>query len=81
MKKLVLVLILLACCGCTRGDEAERVLMNQGYSSIEITGYRFLGCSDNDMFRTGFKAKSPTGSAVEGVVCSGIFKGATVRFD
>jgi hypothetical protein len=38
-------------------------------------------CSEDDTFRTPFTAESSTGRQVTGVVCSGILKGATVRFD
>lgn len=67
--------------GCTDAEEAERALDNLGMTDIEITGWRFFGCDDRDGWRTGFRATNSNGRAVEGAVCSGIFKGATVRFD
>ena len=67
--------------GCTRPETARRVLTEQGYSSIEITGWRPFAASEKDTFSTGFKAKSPNGSIVTGAVTSGIFKGNTVRLD
>lgn len=60
-------------------DEASRVLRQSGYSEIEITGWRPF--SGRDTFSTGFKAMSPSGEAVTGVVTSGWFKGSTVRLD
>lgn len=82
MKKLIVIaLVLLACTACTKTDETERVLHSQGFTDVDITGYRFFGCSDRDYFHTGFTATSPNGNCTEGVVCSGIFKGATIRFD
>ena len=52
-----------------------------GVLNIEITGYAWLGCSEDDWYHTGFIAKAPMGANVSGIVCSGIFKGSTVRFD
>lgn len=67
---------------CTQPERASDLLARQGYTDIEITGYRWLSCSDDDLFHTGFSAKSPTGQAIEGTVCAGwLFKGATLRFD
>ena len=62
-------------------EGAQRVLEDQGYTRVEITGWRFWGCSKGDQFHTGFKALSPAKRPVSGVVCDGWFKGATVRFD
>ncbi len=62
-------------------DGAYSVLETNGYSAISITGGRFFGCGEGDVFRTGFSAKSPNGQSVTGVVCKGIFKGNTIRFD
>lgn len=67
--------------GCTDEETARRVLENNGYKNVEITGYRYFMRSDTDMFSTGFVATSPNGSRVSGAVCSGYFKGATIRFD
>lgn len=82
MKGLLLAAIVAAMLtGCTSGDKAREVLAAQGFTEIEITGYDVFGCSEDDTFHTGFKATAPNGNRVEGVVCSGILKGATVRFD
>lgn len=67
--------------GCTDKPAAARSLEGAGYSDIVLTGYRWRGCSDDDTFHTGFTAKGPTGKSVSGVVCSGWFKGATIRTD
>lgn len=84
MKRLFIVcLMVLALClsGCTDAPKATNLLQSQGYTKIEMTGYSFFGCGKNDYWRTGFVATAPNGSRVEGVVCEGIFKGQTVRFD
>lgn len=80
MKKILFALIALALlAGCTNNDGASKALANAGYTNVELTGYSWLSCSDTDQYSTGFKATGPTGKQVEGVVCSGIFKGATIR--
>ena len=82
MKKLfVAVLIALSVSGCTRPGLAERVLSEQGYTDIDAGGYGFFSCSEDDVFKTNFKATSPAGKRVKGAVCSGWFKGATIRLD
>lgn len=68
--------------GCSEPQKAESVLRASGYTDIQIEGYSFFGCSKDDVFKTAFKAKGPTGVPVSGVVCSGLFfKGSTVRLD
>lgn len=82
MKKIFLFCLMTLCfaAGCTDADNAQRVLTAQGYTDIELTGYSFFGCGQDDFKRTGFRARAPGGQPVEGVVCQGlIFKGATVR--
>ncbi len=80
MKK-ILMLIIMVCLfsGCTDKSGATKALEQQGYKYITIDGYSFLGCSEDDLFRTEFFAKSSANVDVRGVVCSGIFKGTTIR--
>lgn len=64
--------------GC-KSDDAVRVLRQSGYTEVEITGWRpFMS---DDVYSTGFKAKSPSGETVTGAVTRGWFKGSTVRLD
>jgi hypothetical protein len=65
--------------GLSAPDEAMHVVTVSGYKNIKITGYEFYGCGESDFFRTGFEASAPNGTQVKGVVCSGLFKGATLR--
>ena len=81
IRGLVIGVVVLALQSCTRPDQARRTLGAAGYEKVEITGYRFFGCSKEDTFHTGFKAVSPTGVPVSGIVCSGFLKGGTIRFD
>lgn len=79
MKRLTLMLMPLALSACTDASKATRALEGAGYQNIQITGYAVFGCDQNDTFHTGFKATGPKGQPVSGVVCSGAFKGATIR--
>ena len=77
----LLLLVAFVLHGCTDPDKARSVLKAQGYSEIEITGYNFLECSEDDIYRTGFTATAPNGIKVQGTVCGGILKGSTVRYE
>ena len=70
---------------CTDADQAKRAVEAQGLKDVKITGYRWFGCGDSknssDTYHTGFEATGLNGQHVSGVVCSGILKGATVRYD
>ena len=80
-KFLIAVLTVVAIVGCTKPDDARRVLAAHGYTDISITGYRWFSCSKDDTYHTGFVATSPAGIRVEGCVCDGfLFKNATIRF-
>jgi len=81
MKKFLVIAAVALLSACTNTSNAERVLADNGYTDIQMTGYSLFGCDKNDTFSDGFKAKSPNGKMVEGVVCSGVFKGATIRFN
>ena len=66
---------------CTDAETAKNAAENIGLTEVEVTGFRWFGCSEDDAFRTGFSGIRADGKYVTGVVCSGWFKGATVRFD
>jgi hypothetical protein len=81
MKKLLLLLSLIALTGCTSENDAHRALTSMGFTDIKMTGWKPFRCSKDDDFDTGFSAKNQKGELVTGTVCSGFFKGSTVRFD
>lgn len=56
-------------------------LESQGYTNSKLTGYKFFSCGQGDLFRDGFTAINSNGKKVSGVVCQGILKGKTVRFE
>ena len=78
MKTLIVLAALLAI-GCTDGPGATRVLREQGFTEIAITGYDAWLCGKED-YATGFTATSPIRTRVSGAVCSGVFKGYMIRF-
>ena len=67
------MLILSMLLACTKPKHAITVLEGQGYSDIKITGYRWTGCSEDDKYQTGFRAKGKDGKYLTGVVCEGLF--------
>jgi hypothetical protein len=69
-------------CDFTDAEGTTRLLQTEGYTDIEITGYRWGMKSLDDHYCTGFTAKNPSGSIVSGAVTKGIMaKGSTMRFD
>lgn len=83
MRPAILILLLaIAAAGCTSPKSAERALSGAGYTDVQTTGWRFIGCGSSDWYHTGFVATDPTGKRVSGVVCSGLlYKGSTIRLD
>ena len=67
--------------GCSRPDHARKVLEDQGYTEIRITGWRPFMAGEKESYSTGFEAISPSGKEVSGAVTGGLFKGSTIRFD
>lgn len=66
---------------CTQPDKATRVLNLDGFTDVQITGYKYFSCGKGDSYHTGFIAKK-NGMWVEGTVCAGwLFKGNTIRFE
>jgi len=82
LKLFFAVCILCVISGCTRGDDAKRILETQGFTEVKTTGYRAFACGEDYTFHTGFEAKAPvTGKKVTGTVCSGVLKGSSIKFD
>jgi len=79
---LLITFISLLFIGCTNKDGAEKAIKQAGYHPIKVGGYGFFDCSEDDVFRTRFKAYSQDSTMiVEGCVCQGILKGKTIRVD
>ncbi len=82
MKRLLFVVITATMLsGCTDNTNAERILINDGYTDIQFTGFKMFSCSEDDFQKTGFTAKK-NGKIVNGAVCSGLlFKNSTIRYE
>jgi hypothetical protein len=86
LKRTFLLLLVVTTCllanGCTDAPNATRILTQQGYKDITITGWSPFSCAKDDDLHTGFSATSPGGYKVTGTVCSGyFFKASTIRLD
>ena len=81
MKILAVILTILMASGCSSSSDATKALEEAGYTEIQTHGYSFFACSKDDAFATAFTAKGPTGKPTRGTVCSGWFKGKTIRMD
>ena len=81
MKKiLTIAAVMVFLSGCTDKNIANKALESAGFTDVKITGWNPLACGEDDTYATGFIAINPQGKVVEGTVCSGVFKGATIRF-
>ena len=76
----LIVVIMNILWGCTAPDKSTRILEEQGFTNVEITGYSLFSCGQDDTFSTGFRATNPAGRKIDGTVCCGVMKGCTVRF-
>jgi hypothetical protein len=78
----LLIIIAMTISACTNPDNATRILRENGYTDVRMTGYSWYACSEDDIYHSGFQAKSPLGSQVAGTVCEGLFfKNSTIRFE
>lgn len=78
--KRIAFLLALGLCACTNEDQARRVLKAENIERVSMTGYRFFICGDDYWYQTGF-AGYKNGQYLTGAVCSGILKGAQLKFD
>jgi hypothetical protein len=65
--------------GCTDPKIAQETAEVSGFTDVQVTGYEAWGCGKDDAYHTGFTARGVNGSCIHGVVCSNVFKGATLR--
>lgn len=79
MKKFIIVILAFIISGCTNADNARRILEADGYTDIQMRGYDWFACSEDDMFHDKFTAIKGD-YLVDGVVCGELwFKGSTIR--
>lgn len=82
MIALVAVAATLALAGCTdTSPKNVRLLESMGMTNVELGGYGWFACGENDVSATRFTAVGASGEPISGTLCSGWFKGTTVRFD
>ena len=72
--------ILLAGCQMPE-DQVVRAVNAAGMSDVQPGGIAWIGCSQGDDYGRKFTALDRSGNKVSGVVCGGLFKGATVRIN
>jgi len=63
----------------SKPHETKELLQAEGYENVEVMGWVPTECAD-ESFSTSFRAEK-NGEAVSGTVCSGVWKGSTIRFD
>jgi len=80
IKKLILLVAAVALASCTDPDGARKALLDDGVEPVDVGGYAWFTCGKGDVYATRFKGKRD-GRPIEGAVCSGWFKGHTVRYD
>lgn len=85
MKKITLLLFLLfllqSCTNKNHFEKGKHQLEMQGYTDIKYTGYSVFCCDEKDTYSSGFICKDKQGNDVKGCICSGVFKGITIRFE
>ena len=81
MKTIILIIAIALLSGCYSNKDAIAALTTSGYTDIELHGYAAFSCAKDDTFAIKFTAKSPSGEAATGAVCSGWLKGKTIRLD
>lgn len=81
MKKIIIILSIFLLSACTDEETAQRVLEENGFTDIKLTGHKSWCCAKDDHMSTGFTAKTLSGKTVSGCVCNSWGKGATIRFE
>lgn len=79
MKKMFSILMIICLVGCSDPKTAIKVLENEGFDKAAIGGHVFFACAQGDIYSTEFVGYK-NGRKIHGVVCSGLFKGATIRY-
>ena len=57
-----------------------RLMRQEGITQWKDTGYEIWGCGEGDSFHEGFSG-TKNGVPVNGVVCGGLMKAYTVRYN
>ena len=80
MRSALIVTAALVLTACTVSPQtATSAAEDMGFTDVKLGGPSFFGCADEDGFTRTFTAKNAAGRPVQGVICKGLLKGATVR--
>lgn len=66
--------------GCKKESDVAKYAKIEKWESYKTTGTCWFSCGEGDLYMTSFEA-TKDGERFSGCVCSGIFKGATLRID
>ena len=75
----VIALVVFSAGADSAQNDSLELIKADGVQEAQMTGWAFFGCSNSDTFSYGFRGLK-NGARVEGVVCSGFLKGATIRY-
>lgn len=77
----VAVMALVGLTACTIQPERRVAAIEaHGFTNVELDGWAWFACAEDDTYSYAFKALDARGRPVEGALCSGwALKGATVR--
>lgn len=75
------ILAALLATGCTAvdGEDFARLMKQEGVVNPVNDGYPLFGCGKDDDFATAFHG-TKNGVPVKGVICGGLLKGKTIRY-
>ncbi|MNB61155.1 hypothetical protein D3C87_1076710 [compost metagenome] len=76
---LICAAALISKAGYTNPSAATKLLMEEGYTDIQIKGRTFFGCGNMEFWRTRFEAKNSRGIRAHGVVCKGLTSDAVIH--
>lgn len=82
MKSLIGLLLLITMASCSQNsDKVTSYLKVHGdCESVVDHGWVFFGCSDDDFYKNHFTCKKKN-QDYKGILCAGLFKGNTIRWD
>lgn len=85
--KIAAIILCILLVSCTANEDSTiRILENEGYTNISLTGYDWFGCGKEDISSVKFTAEkynpyTKESNTVTGTVCKGVLKGYTIRYE
>lgn len=65
----------------TSAHIAGKILLEQGYTSIQLDGGKLFDCSNDGFFATWFSAICKQGTVIQGYVWSESYTGLTIQLE